>query len=55
MPNGMHGYHPEDSYSDAIFLSSSKPPVLVQTFADVYACMQSATGFENMVEKMDAR
>src|SRR6266851_1390988 len=55
MPNGMHGYHPEDSYSDAIFLSSTEPPVPVQTIADVYACMQRAAGFENIVEKMDAR
>jgi hypothetical protein len=51
----MHGYHPEDSYSDAIFLSSTEPPVPVQTIADVYACMQRAAGFENIVEKMDAR
>jgi predicted AlkP superfamily pyrophosphatase or phosphodiesterase len=55
MPNGMHGYHPEDSYSDAIFLSSTEPPVPVQTIADVYACMQRGAGFGNIVEKMDAR
>lgn len=42
MPNGMHGYGPEDSYSDAIFLSSSPPPMPVHTIADVYFCMQSA-------------
>jgi predicted AlkP superfamily pyrophosphatase or phosphodiesterase len=51
MPNGMHGYHPEDSYSDAIFLSSSEPPIRVQTIGDVYTCMQSAAGFEHTVER----
>jgi len=46
----MHGYHPEDSHSDAIFLSSSEPPIRVQTIGDVYTCMQSAAGFEHTVE-----
>jgi len=50
VPNGMHGYHPEDSHSDAIFLSSSEPPIRVQTIGDVYTCMQSAAGFEHTVE-----
>jgi len=54
MPNGMHGYHPEDSYSDAIFLSSSEPPVPVHTIADVHACMQSAAGLEKVAEKINA-
>ncbi len=45
MPQGMHGYHPEDPYSDAVFLSSSRPPVHLQTIADVYPCMLTATGF----------
>jgi hypothetical protein len=43
-PKGMHGYHPDDSSSDAVFLSSSAPPVSVQTIADIYACMQNAAG-----------
>jgi len=42
MPIGMHGYHPQDSWSDAIFLSSSQPTVPVRTIADVYSCMQNA-------------
>jgi len=46
MPHGMHGYHPEDPYSDAIFLSSAKPPVSVQTIADAYTCMQSAAEWD---------
>jgi hypothetical protein len=45
MPIGMHGYHPQDPWSDAIFLSSSQPPVLVRTIADVYPCMRNAAGF----------
>ena len=45
MPNGMHGYHPEDPWSDAVFLSNSEPPIPVRTIADVYPCMQSAAGF----------
>src|SRR6266851_7453860 len=54
MPNGMHGYHPEDSYSDAIFLSSSEPPVPVQTIADVYLCMQNAAGFTKSLEETNS-
>jgi hypothetical protein len=41
-PIGMHGYHPGDSWSDAIFLSSGKPPVAVHNIADVYPCMRAA-------------
>jgi hypothetical protein len=50
----MHGYHPEDSYSDGIFLSSSEPPVPMQTIADVYACMQNAAVFGKVVEKINS-
>ena len=42
MPAGMHGYHPDDPYSDAVFLSNRNPPFEVQTIADVYWCMQQA-------------
>jgi predicted AlkP superfamily pyrophosphatase or phosphodiesterase len=42
MPVGMHGYHPEDPYSDAVFLSNRKPPVEMRTIADVYGCMSEA-------------
>lgn len=47
MPSGMHGYHPEDPYSDAIFLSSGQPSVSMRTIADVYPCMENAAGFGN--------
>jgi hypothetical protein len=42
MPTAMHGYHPDDPYSDAVFLSSHKPPVPVQSITDVYLCMRRA-------------
>jgi Type I phosphodiesterase / nucleotide pyrophosphatase len=51
MPHGMHGYHPDDPYSDAIFLSSTEPPLSVRTIADAYTCMQSATQQDTLVEK----
>ncbi|HZP01364.1 MAG TPA: alkaline phosphatase family protein [Terriglobia bacterium] len=40
MPAGMHGYHPDDPYSDAIYLSSQPPSFPVRTIADVYQCMR---------------
>jgi len=43
-PAGMHGYHPDDSASDAIFLSNVQPPVEVHTIADIWHCMQYAAG-----------
>ena len=41
-PQGMHGYHPDDPFSDAIYLSNHVPPVAVHGIADVYECMQKA-------------
>ncbi len=41
-PAGMHGYDPEDGYSDAIFLSNQQPPLEVDTIRDVYDCMWKA-------------
>jgi predicted AlkP superfamily pyrophosphatase or phosphodiesterase len=55
MPIGMHGYHPQDPWSDAIFLSSSKPPVSVKTIADVYSCMRNAAGLSPSVEGLASR
>ncbi len=40
MPVGMHGYHPDDPHSDAVFLSNREPPVVMRTIADVYDCMR---------------
>jgi hypothetical protein len=42
MPAGMHGYHPDDPHSDAIFLSNRKPEGEVRAIADVYDCMMEA-------------
>ncbi len=42
MPSGMHGYHPDDRYSDACFLSDREPPVDVRCITDVFDCMRHA-------------
>ena len=42
-PLGMHGYHPNDPHSDAIFLSNRAPRAAMRTIADVHRCMQEAT------------
>ena len=41
-PSGMHGYHPEDPYSDAIFLSNEKPSQPMRTIADIYYTVRDA-------------
>jgi Type I phosphodiesterase / nucleotide pyrophosphatase len=43
-PAGMHGYHPDDPSSDAIFLSNRRPPAALRTIADVHALMLDAAG-----------
>lgn len=40
MPLGMHGYHPDDPWSDAIFLSNHEPPVALSTIRDLYQCLR---------------
>jgi len=40
-PVGMHGYHPDDPYSDAIFLSNHEPKMPLDTISDVYRCMEA--------------
>jgi hypothetical protein len=45
----MHGYHPEDPHSDAIFLSSCRPSITMHTIADVFSCMQKAAGLDSEV------
>jgi predicted AlkP superfamily pyrophosphatase or phosphodiesterase len=42
MPIGMHGYHPDDPYSDAVFLSNQKPARPVLAISDVYHCLMEA-------------
>ena len=41
-PVGMHGYHPSDSHSDAIFLSNRQPRHQMSTIADIYTCLADA-------------
>jgi predicted AlkP superfamily pyrophosphatase or phosphodiesterase len=41
-PAGMHGYHPDDPDSDAIFLSNHEPSVSMRTIADAHTCMAVA-------------
>ncbi len=41
-PAGMHGYHPDDRYCDAILLSNREPAPEVCTIADVYPLMLEA-------------
>jgi hypothetical protein len=42
MPVGMHGYHPDDPYSDAIYLTNRRPTANLQTIADVHECLVEA-------------
>ncbi len=42
-PAGMHGYHPDDPYSDGVFLCSHKPSARVHSIADVHPLMLAAT------------
>jgi Type I phosphodiesterase / nucleotide pyrophosphatase len=41
-PAGMHGYHPSDSHSDAIFLSNRRPNHTMRTITDIYPCLEEA-------------
>lgn len=39
-PSGMHGYHPDDPHSDAVFLSNHAPSFPMHSIQDVYRWMQ---------------
>ncbi len=41
-PAGMHGYHPDDSHSDAVFLSTHRAAFGLATIGDIYQCFQAA-------------
>ncbi len=53
MPAGMHGYHPDDSYSDAIFLTSHPPSFEVKTIADVYPHMREGAQHSTIAKKSE--
>lgn len=39
-PAGMHGFHPDDPYSSAVFLSNREPKHNIQTLVDVHQVMR---------------
>jgi hypothetical protein len=43
-PEGMHGYHPDDKNSDAVFLSNEAPRTELGSVRDVFDVMQEALG-----------
>jgi predicted AlkP superfamily pyrophosphatase or phosphodiesterase len=40
-PSGMHGYHPDDPWSDGVFLSSEPPARPISALEDVHHCLRS--------------
>ncbi len=44
LPTGMHGYHPSDPYSDAVFLTNRPPVQPLKTIRDIYGYMERAAG-----------
>jgi len=44
LPTGMHGYHPDDPYSDAVFLSNRSPLSRLDTIRDIHDYMERADG-----------
>jgi hypothetical protein len=44
LPTGMHGYHPDDPYSDAVFLSNRRPAAPLATIRDFYGHMEKSAG-----------
>lgn len=42
-PVGMHGYHPDDPYSDGVFLSNRQPKVTIRSVQDVHQWMRKTT------------
>jgi Type I phosphodiesterase / nucleotide pyrophosphatase len=44
LPTGMHGYHPDDPYSDAVFLSNRPPASPLKSIRDIYEYMEQAAG-----------
>ena len=47
-PAGMHGYHPDDRFSDAVFLSNHKPAAPTRTISDVHDHLGIAAGLTAM-------
>lgn len=47
LPNGMHGYHPDDPYSDGVFLSNQQPTSPLHSIRDIHSYMERVSGIEN--------
>jgi hypothetical protein len=41
-PKGMHGYHPDDPHSDALFLSNKEPSIAPRSVSDLFHVMEEA-------------
>ena len=41
-PAGMHGYHPDDPYASAVYLSSATPQQKPKTVREIFSIMQGA-------------
>jgi hypothetical protein len=48
LPTGMHGYHPSDRYSDAVFLSNRATASKMSTIRDIYGHMERAAGLTSL-------
>jgi hypothetical protein len=48
LPTGMHGYHPSDPYSDAVFLSNRATASKMSTIRDIYGHMERAAGLTSL-------
>jgi|SRR5579871_800663 len=48
LPTGMHGYHPDDPYSDAVFLSNRAPALPMKTIRDIHEYMELSTGLRTL-------
>lgn len=45
-PVGMHGYHPDDPYSDGVFLSNHEPEMPIHSVQDVHDWMWNAVQYQ---------
>jgi len=48
LPTGMHGYHPQDPYSDAVFLSNRPPALPLTSIRDIHDYMERAAGMRTL-------
>jgi hypothetical protein len=42
----MHGYHPDDEYSDGVFLANARPAIEPQSIADVHGYLAASAGLD---------